>query len=116
MTDLLFYNGLIHTLDPQRPVATALLARDERILATGSDDDLRALAIDATGEHAVDLHGLAVLPGLIDAHLHFDWYSLGLQDGDGETATLAECLERVRAKAAVTPPGQWVKGFGWNQN
>jgi len=116
MNDLLLHNGIIHTLDPQRPLATALLARGDRIVATGSDDDVRGLAIDASGERAVDLHGLSVLPGLIDAHLHFDWYSLGLQNVDGETNTLAECLERVRAKAAATSPGEWVSGLGWNQN
>ena len=116
MNDLLLYNGIIHTLDPLRPLATALLARGDRIVATGSDDEMRALAINAGGERDVDLGGLAVLPGLIDAHLHFDWYSLGLQNVDAETGTLAECLERIRAKAAATPPGQWVTGLGWNQN
>jgi predicted amidohydrolase YtcJ len=67
-------------------------------------------------EQVVDLQGLPVLPGLIDAHLHFEWYSLGLQNVQAETASLAECLERVRAKAAATPAGQWVTGLGWNQN
>ena len=116
MHDLLLFNGIIHTLDPQRPLASALLARGDRILATGSDDDLRARAIGLAGEQAVDLHGLSVLPGLIDAHLHFDWYSLGLQNVDAETGTLAECLERVRTRANATPPGQWISGMGWNQN
>ena len=114
--DILLYNGLFHTLDPQRPVASALWARDGRIVATGSDVEVRALAGAISGEQAVDLGGHAVLPGLIDAHLHFEWYSLGLLNVDAETATLAECLERVRAKAAATPPGQWVSGLGWNQN
>jgi predicted amidohydrolase YtcJ len=116
MRDLLLYHGLIHTLDPLQPTATALAIRGDRILASGSDDDMRALLPAATGDQVVDLGGLPVLPGLIDAHLHFDWYSLGLQNVDAETATLAECLERVRAKAAATPAGQWVTGLGWNQN
>ena len=104
MSDLLLYNGLIHTLDPQRPVVSALLARGDRIAATGSDEEMRALAIDASGERAVDLRGRSVLPGLIDAHLHFDWYSLGLQNVDAETATLAECLERCAPRPRPRPP------------
>jgi predicted amidohydrolase YtcJ len=114
--DLLLYNGNIHTLDPEQPLASALILRGERVLASGSDGDMRALAQAATGERAVDLGGRTVLPGLIDAHLHFDWYSLGLQNVEAETVTLAECLERVRAKAAATPSGKWVTGMGWNQN
>ena len=114
--DLLLYHGRFHTLDPQRPLASALLARDGRIVATGSDDEVRALAGSIAGELAVDLGGHTVLPGLIDAHLHFEWYALGLQNVEAETATLAECLERVRAKAAATPPGRWVSGMGWNQH
>src|SRR5262249_29445200 len=116
MKDLLLFNGLIHTLDPQRPLASALAVRGDQILASGSDDEMRALLPGAAGEQAVDLRGLSVLPGLTDAHLHFDWYAQGLVAVDGETDTLAECLERVRAKAAATPPGRWVLGYGWNQN
>ncbi len=116
MTDLLLHNGVIHTLDPERPVVSALLARGDRVLSAGAADELRARAGQRPADQAVDLRGLTVLPGLIDAHLHFDWYSLGLRNVDAETATLAECLERVRAKAAATPPGQWVSGLGWNQN
>ena len=116
MFDLLLLNGAIHTLDLQRPVASALFARGDRIVATGSDEEMRALAGSLPAERVVDLRGLTVLPGLIDAHLHFDWYSLGLQNVDAEAASLAECLERVWAKAAATTPGQWVTGLGWNQN
>ena len=116
MNDLLLVNGLIRTLDPARPVVSALALRGDRILASGSDDEIRALLPGLPPERVVDLEGRAVLPGLIDAHLHFDWYSLGLQGVDAETASLAECLRRVRAKVEATPPGQWVTGLGWNQN
>src|SRR3712207_7713954 len=51
--------------------------------------------------------GRDVLPGLTDAHLHFEWYSLGLQQVDAETDTLAEALRRTAIKAALTPPGAW---------
>jgi predicted amidohydrolase YtcJ len=113
MSDVLLVNGRIRTMDPVRPVVTALALRGERVLAAGSEAEV--VAADPAGL-TIDLGGRNVLPGLIDAHLHFDWYSRGLQAVDAETATLAECLERVRAKAAQTPAGQWVLGLGWNQN
>lgn len=116
MDGLLLVNGSIHTLDPARPLATALALRSGRILAAGDSDEMCALLPGLPPSQVVDLAGQAVLPGLIDAHLHFDWYARGLQAVDAETGTLDECLRRVAARAAQTPAGQWVTGLGWNQN
>ena len=63
-----------------------------------------------------DLHGLVLLPGLTDAHLHLQYYALGLAMIDCETTTRAECLQRVAERARLTPPGEWIHGQGWNQN
>lgn len=116
MPDLLLYNGRIRTLDPARPVVDALAARDGQIVATGSEAEARA-ALPAKGQvEAVNLEGREVLPGLTDSHLHFEWYSLGLQQVDSETPTLEEALRRTAEKAARTPAGEWITGFGWNQN
>jgi hypothetical protein len=114
MPDTLLLNARIRTFDPQQPHAAALAVREGKIAAVGADDELRALTHPRT--HTLDLHGLTVLPGLTDAHLHFEWYALGLQAVNGETATLAECLQRVGAKASAAPAGKWITGHGWNQN
>ena len=116
MTDLLLYNGRLRTLDPAQPVVEALAVRGGEIVAAGTEAEARA-ALPASGRvQAFDLEGHNVLPGLTDAHLHFEWYALGLQQVDAETETLDEALRRAAAKAAQTPPGEWVTGYGWNQN
>ena len=114
MPDSLLLNAKIYTLDSRQPRVSALALRDGKILAAGADDEMRALA----GAHTqvFDLHGRAVLPGLTDAHLHFEWYAFGLQDINAETDTLDECLQRVQTRAQSTPPGQWIEGYGWNHN
>lgn len=43
-----------------------ILVRGERIVTTGDHGTLA----DTSGAHAVDLHGLFVIPGLIDTHVH----------------------------------------------
>jgi predicted amidohydrolase YtcJ len=114
--DAILLNGRIRTMDPARPVVRALALRGELILAVGEEDEVRASAPGVRAAQVVDLQGRDVLPGLCDAHLHFDWYSRGLQSVEAETDTLEECLRRVAVKAGETPRGQWITGLGWNQN
>ena len=67
----------------------------------------------------MDLGGRAVIPGLIDAHVHFGWHSVALYEGRVDldnVPTKAEALARVAEQARRTPPGQWIRGGGWNQN
>jgi hypothetical protein len=112
--DLLISNARIYTLDPKKPKASALLIREERILAIGREDALEAEL--PVGARRLDLGGRVVIPGLTDAHIHLEHYALGLQKVDCETSRRAECLRRVAERAALLPPGEWVLGHGWNQN
>jgi hypothetical protein len=112
--ELLLFNGKIHTMDPARPLASAVAARDGRILAVGESDGTRACL--GSRPEIVDLGGRCVVPGLADAHIHFRWYAESLDGVDAETPTLEEALERVRRKAQQAGPGEWVTGFGWNHN
>ena len=113
MTDVILKANIL-TMDSAQPRAAALVVREGRIAAVGDEPAVRA----SSQEHApaVDLKGLTILPGLADAHLHLEWYALARLAVDAETPTLAESLERVRARAAATPPGTWITGRGWNQN
>jgi predicted amidohydrolase YtcJ len=111
--DLALYNGKLYTMDERRSRATAIAIRDNRILAVGDDVTIRNLL--SVGGRALDLRGRCVIPGLIDAHLHFEWLSLGLKSVNAETPTLDEALRRVRERAEQTPAGTWIRGHGWNQ-
>jgi len=105
---ILLYNAKIHS-----PIqATAIAIRGDRIIALGADAAIRALADSQTEQ--IDCKGALILPGLTDAHLHFEWFSIGLTFVDVETNTVDEALKRVAERAKVTPKGQWVRGHGWN--
>jgi predicted amidohydrolase YtcJ len=112
--DLLLFNGVIHTMDPARPLATAAAVRGGRILVVGTSDEARAAL--GTRPEMVDLGGRCVLPGLTDSHIHFRWYAESLDGVHAETPTLGQALERVRAKAERALPGAWITGCGWNHN
>src|SRR5436190_24077687 len=114
--DYIYYNTHIYTLDPTRPQAEAVAVRDGRVLAVGSLSEIRALAGAGRAE-AVDLKGATLLPGLNDAHTHLLWWATSLQKINlVGVDSLAGALEQVRARAAVTPPGLWLTGLGWNKN
>ena len=116
MTIQILHHATIHTLSTELPHAQAVAISEGRILAIGDNNSL--LNEFASDPRAVfhDLAGRSVLPGLTDAHIHLQHYSLGLQMIDCETATRQECLERVAVQARSTPPGSWILGHGWNQN
>lgn len=68
MTDTILFDGQITTMDPARPEVSALAIKDGKVLATGSDADVRRLA--NPGTKLIDLQGRRVIPGLIDSHTH----------------------------------------------
>ena len=100
-------------MDERRRYATAIAIRDNHILAVGDDVTIRNLL--HVGGTAIDLRGKCVIPGLIDAHLHFEWLSLEMKNVNAETPTLDEALRRVKERAGQTPIGTWIRGHGWNQ-
>jgi predicted amidohydrolase YtcJ len=67
--------GTVRTLDPERPRAAALVLSGERIGAV-LDDPADAPA----GARRVDLAGACVVPGLVDAHVHFPSWALARRE------------------------------------
>ncbi len=115
--DLVLYNARVYTMDAAHPYAQAVAVAGNRFLAVGDDDDLCPLL--RPGGQAVNLEGRCVIPGLIDAHIHLGWYSLGLYQNQVDldnVPTKAEALARVAEVARRTPPGRWIQGGGWNKN
>src|SRR5690349_4486157 len=110
----LLFNAVVHTLDETRSQASAVLIDGARILAIGERDELRNLAHGKLEQQ--DLKGSTILPGLTDAHIHIQHYSLSLEKIDCETKTKDECLRRVADRLKNAKPGQWILGHGWNQN
>ncbi len=115
--DLVFHNGRIYTMDDGQPQVQALAVSGNRVLAVGESVAMRDLL--RPGGRAVDLAGKAVVPGLIDAHVHFGWHSLAVYQKRVDLDSVPskeEALARVAAAAARTPPGRWIQGAGWNKN
>jgi predicted amidohydrolase YtcJ len=109
----LLVNGRFYTMDRAAPQVTALAIYGERIVAVGETEGLRD---EFLASEVLNLGGRCVIPGLTDAHVHFESYALSLQWVDlHEVPSLEEALRRVAARVAQTPPGKWIRGHGWFQ-
>jgi len=111
---LVLFNGRVHTVDAADRVVEAVAVAGDRILATGSNAQVRPLA---RGGRAIDLHGRTVTPGLIDAHAHFGSYGAtraGIDCKAEGMSSIAAIQEAIRARAAAQPAGSWIRGNGYN--
>ncbi len=65
---ILFHNGDVLTMYPDRPQVEAIAIGGETILAVGSNEEI--LALDRPGATVIDLEGATIMPGFVDAHSH----------------------------------------------
>lgn len=113
--DLVLHHGRIFTCDPARPWAEALVIRQGRVTFVGSNADVEGSV--SAGLPSIDLGGRLALPGFCDAHVHLLNLGISRQVVNLRGArSLEEAVARVRDRAKGTPPGQWVRGHGWDQN
>jgi predicted amidohydrolase YtcJ len=109
----LLVNATVHTMDDSLPVAQALAVKDGRIVEVGGTDEILWLREDEY--ELVDLAGRTVVPGFVDPHNHFSIGALETFWPDCRTADSIEDLQRRLATAAAqTPPGEWVRGVGYD--
>jgi len=112
----ILYNGNITTLDAKQPQVSAIAIANGKVLAIGTDHEIRALANHAT--LLIDLHGKRVIPGLNDSHLHLIRgglnYNMELR-WEG-VKSLTDALHLLKLQAERTPAPQWVRVVGgWSE-
>ncbi len=107
---LVLTNARVYTMEWARPAADAIAVQGNRIVAVGAANDM-------PDGRRIDLGGRTVTPAFTDSHMHIMGWALSLDrialDG---IASVEEIVRLVAEKAAVTPPGEWVLGRGWNHS
>jgi predicted amidohydrolase YtcJ/beta-lactamase class A len=111
--DLAFVNGLVWTGDKSSPWAQAVASRGEKIVAVGSNEEIKR--ITGPGASVIDLGGKLLLPGFIDDHTHFIESGFHLLSVDLRDArTPEEFARRIRDHAATLQPASWILGGDWD--
>ncbi|MBI4464702.1 MAG: amidohydrolase family protein [Acidobacteria bacterium] len=134
--DQIVFNAKIYTMDARLSQAQAMAVRSNRILALGTNAEIRDLAGPQT--ERLDAKGRAVLPGLVDSHTHPNLWGgehwlgaegeataqryndpelkMALATGNSQTEILRSLERVIQQRARVLGPDKWivVKVFGGN--
>jgi predicted amidohydrolase YtcJ len=113
--DTVMLNGKVVTVDGRFSIHEAIAIHDGKILAVGATTDIRKLAGSST--RVIDLQRRAVIPGLIDSHLHAVRAALSFSTEVNwiGARSLSEALGRIREAAHTMRPGAWlIVAGGWN--
>jgi hypothetical protein len=112
--DLVLTNGKIVTLEAKQPQVTALAAKDGRILALGSDQEIQRYVGPTTKR--IDLKGALAVPGFIEGHGHFTSLGRSLRVLNlTKTKNWDDVLKLVGDAVKQARPGEWILGRGWHQ-
>lgn len=105
--DYVYFNGKIVTVNERSALAQAFATHKDRIIAVGSDMEVRKLAGPSTV--ARDLRGAMVLPGLIDSHVHAPDAAVYEFDHDiPEMHDIDQVLEYIRTRVEALEEGKWI--------
>jgi len=110
--DLILTNGKIITVDEKFTIAQAVAVKGDRIVAVGTSQQIGQMA--GPGTRRIDLRGKAVVPGLIDNHMHLlragtTWAREVRLDG---VESRRQALDLFAARARAIAPGEWVYTIG----
>ncbi|WP_031495020.1 amidohydrolase [Bryobacter aggregatus] len=112
VADLVIENATVYTVDQTKPGAKSLAIKDGKFLAVGGDMKKHI----GPKTQRIDAHGAAIIPGLIDAHVHLRGLGDLLETFDMRfTKTKEEVAQQVKQAAAKLPAGEWVRGRNWDQ-
>jgi predicted amidohydrolase YtcJ len=115
--DLVLMNGNIITLKSKGDRAQAVAIKGDKIVAVGTNDEIRKLASSST--RVIDLNGKTVMPGFNDVHQHpaplYSWDKPFATLRLDTVSSMNSLINLLKRKAAITPKGMLISGRGYNE-
>ena len=116
--DLVITNGKVITVDRGFSIEQAVAVKDGKIVAVGGNEQVQPLI--GSGTRVLDLKGKPILPGINESHLHAPFFGatrppLALDLTYPTIKSIPDMVEALRQKVSEAEPGEWIRGFGWDQ-
>lgn len=106
-------NANVITLNPKQPKASALAIKKNKIVAVGSDAQIRKYV--GTKTKVFDAKGKTVVPGLVDCHVHMTAFGEFLQSPDLKDArSIKQMKQKLREHVSKRLVENWVLGGRWD--
>jgi hypothetical protein len=106
------FTGDFVTYDSAQAEVAALAVTAGKITATGSREEIEALAGDNT--QFIAIPGVAV-PGWVDAHVHISGFGDLLENLNVQAMKKPQIIDAVAEAANAAPAGDWIIGRGWDE-
>ncbi|MCP4627600.1 MAG: amidohydrolase [bacterium] len=115
--DLVIINGKVITVDKDFSIQQAVAVIDDRIVAVGTNDDIKGFIASKT--MVLDLNGKPLLPGINDTHLHAAVFGgtrppFALDLKYPNVKSIRDMADVIRKKIEAVRPGEWIEGRGWD--
>jgi predicted amidohydrolase YtcJ len=121
--DAIYYGGPIVTVNDAQPNAEAVAVKDGKILMVGTRSDLERFHKGTTTQ-MIDLGGMTLMPGFLDAHSHF-MFSLDMPTQANVSAPpvgpvksipdIVAALKETQQRLNIRK-GEWIVGWGYDGN
>lgn len=112
-SDLIISNAEIWTGNENQPYANSMALKDGKIMAIGSDEDVRQF--NSIETKSIDLNGQFITPGFIDSHVHLMTGGRSLLNVDLKDANSPEEFgRRIKEFAKTLKPREWVLEGNWD--
>ena len=110
-SNTIYFNGTIHTGDPENPVASCIVTTGDHILYVGDN----YTPYQSSNSKLINLQKKLVLPGFIDCHVHFLSSGANLASVDLRYASSKkDFINQIKTYAASLPKARWILGGNWD--
>lgn len=114
VNEQLYFNGKIYTVNQNKAWAEAMLVKEGKIIAIGSNSEIGNLASQTT--ERIDLEGNMLMPGFHDVHLHpleaaSDNFQFILNQNETDPENYAA---KIQTALTQNSSSSWILGWGFN--
>lgn len=114
MKEMILYNGKIITMSLANDIVEAVLIRNGKIMAVGSNAEILSYSCGQTNK--IDLGWKSATPGFIESHCHTSRVGPALihEVNVKRAESIHDIIHLLRQKALQTPKGKWVIGRNYD--
>jgi predicted amidohydrolase YtcJ len=116
--NLAIINAKVITVDNDFGIKQAVAVEGGKIVAVGENDEIKKFI--GSNTKVLDLKGKPIMPGINEAHMHGPFFGatrppLSIDLTYPAVKSIPELVEALRREVENAKPGEWIRGFGWDQ-